>query len=128
MSSSSENTLHKEKNFISTIPTNLRLNINEDKKHLPLLTNTNNFTTKEAITTTTITTAAAMTTSEFSVNRTFSLLGSGEISSRKLLDINHNNITNIGERGSPIKNARKMSIGGLSASIPSKNNSGNVKK
>ncbi|GES77577.1 WD repeat-containing protein 81 [Rhizophagus clarus] len=123
-SSSSENTLHKEKNSISsllvTTPTNLRLNISEDKKHLPLLTNTNNLTT--------ITTTAAMTTSEFSVNRTYSLLGNGEITSRKLLDINHNNITNLGERGSPIKNARKMSIGSLSTSIPSKNNSGNTKK
>ncbi|PKY21292.1 hypothetical protein RhiirB3_409317 [Rhizophagus irregularis] len=129
ISSSSDNTLHKEKSSVSSLlttsSTSLRLNINEDKKHLPLLTNTNNFTTKEAIITTT---ATAMTTSEFSVNRTFSLLGSGEITSRKLLDINHNNITNIGERGSPIRTTRKMSVGGLSTSIPSKNNSGNVKK
>jgi hypothetical protein len=126
-SSSSENTLHKDKSSIS------RLNINEDKKHLSLLASTNTPTTKETITTTTITTTAAMTTSEFSVNRTFSFLGNGEIANRKLLDINHcGGATSVGERGSPIRNMRKMSVGGLSASVPSKNstssNSGSAKK
>src|SRR5436190_582385 len=126
-STSSENTLHKDKSSISS---NSRLNINEDKKHLSLLANTNTSSTKEAITTT-ITTASAMTTSEFSVNRSFSLLNNGEISNRKLLDINHHgSVINVGEQKSPIR--RKMSVGGLSTSIPSKNNTlsnpGNTKK
>ncbi|RIA98649.1 WD40-repeat-containing domain protein [Glomus cerebriforme] len=75
-----------------------------------------------------------MTTSEFSVNRTFSLLGNGETTGKKLLDINHHvgSVTSVGERGSPIISTRRMSVGGLSTSIPSKNsnspNFGNAKK
>ncbi|CAG8477948.1 2875_t:CDS:10 [Funneliformis caledonium] len=116
-SASSENTLNKEKNpipsILSATPTNLRWNINfEDKKHLTLLPSTNASITKEVAT---ITTSAATTSSGFSVNRAFSLFGNGEVTSRKLLDINHHG----GSGGSHIRSiSMPTSVSSKSNHIP----------